>query len=163
MNVSELLAQLPEDDFSSPAITESTERQLREILADLAQHPVPVGSLHRFWTVSELSAQIALAYLAVWIRHWFSGADASKRRLMETNLRVALKLFHRLGYLRGALAKLGQAAGNLPLLIPDQVADTLDRLHFEAMPFVKRYVAFVGRPQEDRYMHRVALCESGLQ
>jgi len=134
MNVSELLAQLPEDDFSSPAITESTERQLREILADLAQHPVPVGSLHRFWTVSELSAQIALAYLAVWIRQWFSGADASKRRLMETNLRVALKLFHRLGYLRGALAKLGQAASNLPLLIPDQVADTLDRLHFEAPP-----------------------------
>jgi len=53
---------------------------------------------------------------------------------METNLRVALKLFHRLGYLRGAMTKLGQAAGNLPLLFPDQVADTLDRLHFDSPP-----------------------------
>jgi predicted unusual protein kinase regulating ubiquinone biosynthesis (AarF/ABC1/UbiB family) len=53
---------------------------------------------------------------------------------METNLRVALKLFHRLGYLRGAMTKLGQAAGNLPLLLPEQVADTLDRLHFDSPP-----------------------------
>ena len=134
MNVSELIAALPEDDFWSSANAEWAQGRLREILADLAQRPVPVGSLHRLWTVSELSAQIALAYLAGWIRQWFSDAEGSKRRLMETNLRVALKLFHRLGYLRGAMTKLGQAAGNLPLLLPEQVADTLDRLHFDSPP-----------------------------
>ena len=116
MNVSELLAALPEDDFPSSADADWARVKLQEIVSDLAQRPVPTGSLHRLWTVSELSAQIALAYLAGWIRQWFSDAEGSKRRLMETNLRVALKLFHRLGYLRGAMTKLGQAAGNLPLL-----------------------------------------------
>src|SRR5262249_27997908 len=53
---------------------------------------------------------------------------------METNLRVALKIIHRLGYLRGAAAKLGQTLGNLPEILPDQVVSTLDRLHFEAPP-----------------------------
>jgi predicted unusual protein kinase regulating ubiquinone biosynthesis (AarF/ABC1/UbiB family) len=134
VNLSELMAALPADDASSMANADWAQEQLREILADLAQRPAPVGSLHRLWTLSELSAQIALAYLALWIRRWFENADAGKRRLMETNLRMALKTFHRLGYLRGAMAKLGQAAGNMPGILPGQVADTLDRLHFEAPP-----------------------------
>jgi predicted unusual protein kinase regulating ubiquinone biosynthesis (AarF/ABC1/UbiB family) len=134
MNVSELIAALPEDDFSSAANAGLAQERIREILADLAQRPVPTGSLHRLWSVSELSAQIALAYLAWWIRQWFSNAEVSKRRQMETNLRVALKLFHRLGYLRGAMAKVGQALGNLPILVPEQVAETLDRLHAESPP-----------------------------
>jgi len=134
VNLSELIAALPEEDLSSAANADWAQVRLQEILADIAQRPAPAGSLHRLWTVSELSAQIALAYLALWVRHWFAGAEASKRRLMETNLRVALKIFHRLGYMRGAMTKLGQAAGNLPLLLPDQLAETLDRLHFEAPP-----------------------------
>lgn len=134
VNLVELMSALPDDDPSSIANADWAQERLRDILADLAQHPVPVGSLHRLWTLSELSVQIALAYLALWIRQWFADAEAAKRRLMETNLRVALKTFHRLGYLRGAMAKLGQAAGHLPGILPDQVAATLDRLHFEAPP-----------------------------
>ena len=134
VNLSELIAALPEDDPSSAANAGWAQERLREILADLATRPMPVGSLHRLWTLSELSVHIALAYLALWIRGWFAGAEASKRRLMETNLRLALKTFHRLGYLRGAMAKLGQTAGHLPGVLPAQVADTLDRLHFEAPP-----------------------------
>ena len=134
MNVSEILAALPEDDPSSLENADWAKVQLKEILSDLAQQPVPTGSLHRLWTLSELSAQVALAYLAWWIRQWFSNAETSQHRQMETSLRVSLKMFHRLGYLRGAAAKLGQTLGNLPLLIPEQVADTLDRLHSEAPP-----------------------------
>lgn len=134
MNVTEILAALPEDDPSSLENADWAKAQLQGILSDLAQHPVPTGSLHRLWTLSELSAQVALAYLAWWIRQWFSSAETAQRRQMETNLRVSLKMFHRLGYLRGAAAKLGQTLGNLPLLIPEQVADTLDRLHSEAPP-----------------------------
>ena len=134
MNVSELLAALPDDDLQAALDGEWARARLQEILADLARRPAPVGSLHRLWTVSELSAQIALAYLAWWVRQWFSDAEDSKRRLMETNLRAALKLFHRLGYLRGAMTKLGQAAGNLPGILPQQVAEILDRLHCEAPP-----------------------------
>ena len=134
MNVSELLAALPDDETQAELDSEWARARLREILADLASRPAPVSSLQRLWTVSEVSAQIALAYLAWWVRQWFSGAEASKRRLMETNLRAALKLFHRLGYLRGAMAKLGQAAGNLPGVLPQRAAEILDRLHCEAPP-----------------------------
>jgi len=83
MNVSELLAALPEDDSPSTANAEWAQGRLQDILADLAQRPVPVGSLHRLWTVSELSAQIALAYMAWWMRQWFSNAERSQRGLME--------------------------------------------------------------------------------
>ena len=134
MDVSKLLEALPEDDFASATDADWAQARLKAITADLAQRPVPVSSLHRLWTVSDLSAQIALAYLAVWVRQWFSDAEAAKRRMMETNLRVALKLLHRLAYLRGAMSKLGQAAANLPSLLPEQVAETLDRLHFDSPP-----------------------------
>ena len=134
MDVSKLLAALPEEEFPSTADADWTQAKMKEILADLALRPTPVGSLHRLWTLSELSVQIALAYFALWMRQWFTDAEGTTRQLMETNLRVALKLFHRLGYLRGAMSKLGQTAGNLPLLLPKQVADTLDRLHFDSPP-----------------------------
>jgi aarF domain-containing kinase len=133
--LSDLIAALPqEDEPDSSTDAGLPAEQLKQILADLALRPVPVGSLHRLWTLGELSAQVALAYFALWIRQWFSDADTRKRRVMESNLRIGLKMFRRLGYLRGAITKLGQAAGNLPHIFPAQIADTLDKLHSEAPP-----------------------------
>ena len=68
------------------------------------------------------------------MRQWFASAEVRKRAALETNLRVALKMFHRLGYLRGAIMKLGQTFGNFPDIVPAQFAEMLDRLHFEAPP-----------------------------
>jgi hypothetical protein len=138
-NLSELIAALPADDIEDRNQAEFAEGQLRQIFADLATRPAPVHSLHRLWTTGELSVQIALAYLALWIRSLvgstgFDTADTKKRRTMETNLRLALKTFHRLGYLRGAMIKVGQAAAALPNLLPAGIAETLDKLHFEAPP-----------------------------
>jgi len=65
MDVSELIAALPEDDSSAAVNAAWAQERLREILADIAQRPAPAGSLHRLWTLSELSTQIALAYLAL--------------------------------------------------------------------------------------------------
>lgn len=53
---------------------------------------------------------------------------------METNLRVALKICQRLGYLRGALMKVGQTLGSFPDVVPAEFAETLDQLHFAAPP-----------------------------
>jgi predicted unusual protein kinase regulating ubiquinone biosynthesis (AarF/ABC1/UbiB family) len=39
-----------------------------------------------------------------------------------------------MGYLRGAVAKVGQFLGSLPEILPDEIVSTLDRLHFEAPP-----------------------------
>ena len=106
--LSELLAAWPEAPGEAAGVPRD---QLIGILADIAKRPVPTGSVHRLWTVSDLSAQVALAYFAWWARQWFAGAKTGEWHLMETNLSVALKIFHRLGYLRGILTKLGQAAG----------------------------------------------------
>jgi hypothetical protein len=131
-NLNELMAALPQD--RSETESDFSRDQLQQIFADLARRPVPTSSLHRLWTLGELSAQVALAYMALWTRRWFVDAESGQRQTMETNLRLALKIFHRLGYLRGALMKLGQTAGNLPQVFPSQIADTLDRLHCEAPP-----------------------------
>jgi aarF domain-containing kinase len=141
VNLSELMAALPHDHDDHSDAGEETElaheqlqEQLKEIFADLALRPVPVHSLHRLWSTGELAVQIALAYLALRARNWFDNTEARKLRVMETNLRLALKTVHRLGYLRGAMIKVGQAAANFPDMLPGPIADTLEKLHFEAPP-----------------------------
>jgi aarF domain-containing kinase len=134
-NLSELLASLPEDDNNAGLLdSEKAQEQLKAIFADLAYRPVPVHSLQRLWTMGELSTQITLAYAFLWFRGLFADAKTKDRQAIETNLRVALKMVHRLGYLRGAATKLGQSLGALPELLPAQVVSTLDMLHAQAPP-----------------------------
>src|SRR5688572_22866549 len=134
-NLSDLIAALPQEE-DEPEILGTAEAQerLQAIFADIAQRPVPTSSLHRLWTLGELSTQVTLAYAALWFRQLFADAQTKERQAMETNLRVALKMVHRLGYLRGAATKLGQAFGSLPKLLPEQVVSTLDMLHAQAPP-----------------------------
>jgi aarF domain-containing kinase len=132
--VSDLISALSEWESTAPEINQSARENLTGLLARQSRRPVPVGSLHRLWSVGELSAQIALAYLALWIRQWLRSADARDRAVMETNLLVALKVCDRLGYLRGALMKVGQTLGSFPDIVPNEFAETLDRLHFDAPP-----------------------------
>ena len=134
-NLSDLIAALPQEE-DGPELLGSAEAQerLQAIFADLAYRPVPVHSLHRMWTMGELSTQVALAYASLWVRGLFADAKTKERQAIETNLRVALKMVHRLGYLRGAATKLGQAFGSLPELLPSQVVSTLDMLHAQAPP-----------------------------
>ena len=134
-NLSDLLAELPQEDNGTDLLDSAeAQERLKEIFADLAYKPIPVHSLHRMWTMGELSTQISLAYAYMWFRGLFSDAKTRERRTIETNLRVALKMVHRLGYLRGAAIKLGQAFGSLPELLPSQVVSTLDMLHAQAPP-----------------------------
>src|SRR5262245_5562663 len=116
----ELIEALPKDDTATDRneLVDISEPRLREIFDILSHRLPPVGSLHRLWSLSDLSVQIAIAYFAYWVRQWFTGAEARKRRLAETNLRVAVKMVYRLGYLRGAVAKIGQTLGNLPEILP---------------------------------------------
>ena len=130
-NVAELVAALA--DLESD---EESARQdpLREALADLTRRPGPEGALRRLWAFGGLQAQVALAYLAYWVRSWFLGADRRERELAEAHLRAAIKMLRTMGYLRGAATKLGQALANFPDIVPDQIVETLERLHFEAPP-----------------------------
>jgi len=149
-NLSDLIAALPQEE-DGPELLSSIEAQerLQAIFADLAYKPVPVHSLHRMWTMGELSTQVALAYASLWIRGLFADAKKKERQAIETNLRVALKMIHRLGYLRGAAIKLGQAFGSLPELLPSQVVSTLDMLHAQAPPMHYSLIREVFRSELD--------------
>ena len=128
--VAELLAALPQDEPSMPRSV--ADHRLQEILDDLAQRPVPVGSLKRLWTLGGLQAKLALAYLAYFVRSWFQPADRRAQQLAETNLRAALRTLEAMGYLRGAAMKVGQALATFPEMLPDEFAELLGTLHFEA-------------------------------
>jgi predicted unusual protein kinase regulating ubiquinone biosynthesis (AarF/ABC1/UbiB family) len=107
---------------------------LPEAFPDVSRRPAPEGALPRLWAFGGLQAQVALAYLAYWLRDWFIGTERRERELSEAHLRAALAMLRTMGYLRGAALKLGQALANLPEIVPDQIVGTLERLHFEAPP-----------------------------
>lgn len=129
-------------------------RILQQLFNRLERRRAPASALHRFGVLAGLQAQIALAYTAWWVRGWFHSAAENQRRLLETHLRVAVKLLESMGYLRGAVMKVGQTLAGLPDVVPEEIADTLDRLHSEAPPMhfalLREYVAneLGGEPEE---------------
>jgi len=95
---------------------------------------VPVGALNRMWILGSLQAKIAVSYISNWLRSGFVDKVERDRRLTETHIKAALKLLGGMGYLRGAIMKVGQILANYPDVVPEQFADILGRLHFEAPP-----------------------------
>ncbi|MBC8355702.1 MAG: AarF/ABC1/UbiB kinase family protein [Planctomycetes bacterium] len=127
----ELLDALPGDDDVQP---ESSSNVLRELQQRLASKPMPTGSLRRLCSLSGLHARIGLAYFAYWMRSWFQTKDRREQQLVETHLRAAIKMLETMGYLRGAVAKTGQAIASMPEMVPDQFVEVLSALHFQAPP-----------------------------
>ena len=130
--VAELLAALPQEEPSSSAPT--ADDRLKDVFEQLAQRPTPVGSLHRLWSLGGLQTKIAMAYLLYWIRGAFQNSDSRQQALAETHLKTAYRMLTAMGYMRGAVMKIGQLIANFPDVVPDQLVDTLSRLHFEAPP-----------------------------
>jgi predicted unusual protein kinase regulating ubiquinone biosynthesis (AarF/ABC1/UbiB family) len=151
-DLAELLAALPRTDEGAAAGIDP--HALQQLFARLAHRRAPTSALHRFGVLAGLQAQIALAYTAWWVRGWFRSAAENQRRLLETHLRVAFKLLEGMGYLRGAVMKVGQTLANLPTAVPDEIADTLDALHYQAPPMhfalLREHVAneLGGEPEE---------------
>jgi predicted unusual protein kinase regulating ubiquinone biosynthesis (AarF/ABC1/UbiB family) len=130
--LAELIAALPVEEESGGGPLDTG--QLQKLFAELAQRRMPVTPLQRLCALGGLQAQIALAYLTHWLRGWFRDAETNQRELMETHLRVAVKLLRSMAYLRGAVMKVGQTLANLPDVVPDHLVETLEKLHFEAPP-----------------------------
>lgn len=131
-NLAELLAALPAVE-GEPDASEGTA-QLQQLFSRMGHRRVPVGTLQRLGTLGALQAQIFLAYSAWWVRSWFRSAERNEQALAETHLRVALQLLAGMGYLRGAVMKAGQTLANLPGVVPDEIVETLEHLHFQAPP-----------------------------
>lgn len=125
--IAELIGALPADEPPS-------DLSSNPLVPLLTQCPVPTGALRRLGALGGLQAQVALAYLVYWVRGWFQDADARERSLLETHLRAALRLLNTMGYLRGAVMKVGQALANFPDILPEQFVETLAQLHFQAPP-----------------------------
>ena len=127
----ELLAALPAEDNATRT---NTSDELERIFHALANRPVPTGTLNRFCSLGGLSAKLGLAYLAYWIRTWYLPDNKREKDLLDTNLRAGLNTLETMGYLRGAVAKLGQTLTAFPESVPEGFVETLSSLHFQAPP-----------------------------
>jgi aarF domain-containing kinase len=125
-SMSELMQALPETDPIE------TERMLSPNLQAASLRPVPIGRWRRFALLGSLQAKITAAYFFYWIRGWFKTADANQRALAELHWRTAVKVLDSMGYLRGAVMKIGQTLANFPDIAPREFVETLERLHFDA-------------------------------
>ena len=124
-----LLNALPKEGAIDP-----TGLALAKLITTISNKKVPVTSFSRIWTLGSLQAKITLGYFAYWLRSRFSNADEKSRLKSETHLAAALQLFGTMGYLRGAVMKIGQMLANLPEVVPEEFAEVLSALHFEAPP-----------------------------
>ena len=130
--LSEVLSALPQE-LDTPLASER-ETSLQQLLTNISGKPVPVGRFNRAWILGTLQAKIAAAYLAYWIRSSYTSDEKNEHRLNETHLKAALRLLGGMGYLRGAIMKIGQALANYPNIVPDEYIELLGQLHFEAPP-----------------------------
>ncbi|MBI1903899.1 MAG: AarF/ABC1/UbiB kinase family protein [Planctomycetia bacterium] len=137
ISVADLIAAIPPDDDEEvreplPALAHDPE--LQRVFAAISRRPVPVGALRRLWSLGGLQAQLAVAYGAYWVKGWFQNADARQRSLLETHVRAAVRLLSTMTYLRGTIMKIGQFLANVPDVVPDQIAEMLSRLYYQAPP-----------------------------
>jgi aarF domain-containing kinase len=123
--IAELLRALPQEEDDPGSMPDVLAASLR---------PVPVRRWRRMRLLGTLQAKIAVAYLFYWIRSWFQQAGGQKLVLAEAHWRTALRLLDSMSYLRGAAMKVGQTLANFPDIVPSQFVDTLNQLHFDALP-----------------------------
>jgi len=124
--IAELIKSLPEEGAQAD--------RLPEPLGSASLRPVPVGRLRRIGLLGTLQAKIAAAYLFYWMRGWLLSADDRERLLTETHWRTAVRVLDSMGYLRGAVMKLGQTLANFPDIAPKEFVETLEQLHSDAPP-----------------------------
>ena len=120
---------LPGEDAIDP-----TGRRLAQLVTQIAEQRVPVNGLSRLWTLGSLQARVTAGYLAYWLRSRFVATDEKERLKNEAHLAAAVRLFGTMGYLRGAVMKVGQMLANLPEVVPEEFGEVLAALHFEAPP-----------------------------
>lgn len=130
--LADLMAALPEGEERDDRAPD--DELLRVLAEKLSGKPLPAGSLKRLSLLGSLQAKIAVAYLFYWIRGWFKSPEERKRQLSETHLRTAVRILDSMSYMRGAVMKIGQTLANFPHLVPQELTETLEKLHFEAPP-----------------------------
>jgi predicted unusual protein kinase regulating ubiquinone biosynthesis (AarF/ABC1/UbiB family) len=134
MNTNERIREVLEVLPADLEETAAPEGAMAQLLRSLAHRPVPTGRLVRLWALGTLQAKIAAGYLAYWLKSGFVDEQEKQRRKKEAHVDAALKLLGGMGYLRGAIMKIGQALVQYPKIVPEQYVDVLSSLSFEAPP-----------------------------
>ena len=122
-----LLDALPKKNPADPAAL-----QLAQLITQISGRKVPMTSFSRAWTLGTLQAKVTFGYVGYWLRSRFADAGERTRLKNEAHMVAALQLFGTMGYLRGAVMKIGQMLANLPEVVPEQFAEVLSALQFEA-------------------------------
>ncbi|WP_085814061.1 ABC1 kinase family protein [Geoanaerobacter pelophilus] len=144
-----LLQLLPREEDAA------ARERLAELVEAACSNRPPTSSLSRLWILGSLQAKVACAYIAWWLKSRWVDADEKVRTRNETHLKAALELLGTMGYLRGAVMKVGQML-TLPEMVPEQYARLLSSLSFEAPPMhyaMVREVFFdeFGREPEEMF------------
>lgn len=84
--IAELMAALPE---SAGEVTSPPRGIASEHLEDWALRPVPVGAFRRLRVLGTLQAEVAAAYLFLYLRGMFQSATEKERLLAETQWSTA--------------------------------------------------------------------------
>ena len=103
LTIPELIEALPQERDETLPVSLPAEDD-----TGVSWTPAPVGRLRRLTSLSTLQAKIAAGYLFHWLRGWFRSADENKRKLAEVHWRNAVRTLDSMGYLRGAVMKVGQ-------------------------------------------------------
>ena len=127
--IAELVKSLPEFDSAAPQDGASAPALVEE-----SYRPVPVGRMRRMGLLLTLQSKIAAAYFFLWVRGWFKDVAEKERLLAESHWRTAARLLDSMSYLRGAIMKMGQTLANFPDIVPAAFVETLEQLHFGALP-----------------------------
>lgn len=106
----------------------------KPILAREQTKKIPVTSLMRMWSLGNSQAKIAAYYLSYVLRKSFLDADDKQKARNQASLKAAVQLLGTMGYLRGAVMKVGQLLANLPHIVGPEMVEIFESLHFEAPP-----------------------------
>lgn len=86
------------------------------------------------WSLGGSQARIAGHFLSYAIQKQFVSSDKKQLLKNEFHLKAALQLLGSMGYLRGAIMKIGQMMANLPQIMPHDLVEVFESLQFQAPP-----------------------------
>ena len=95
---------------------------------------IPSSSFLRMWALGSSQARIAGHYFAYATRKHFVSDDKKQLLENEFHLKSALQLVGTMGYLRGAIMKIGQMLANFPQILPQELVEVFESLQFQAPP-----------------------------
>lgn len=120
--------------LTSTVETTPDANSMESLVRALAHRPVPTSRLARLWTMGTTQLGVMLRSMSAWARGALSSKEKRELIRHEAQIRSALKVLRMMGYLRGAMAKVGQALHAYPQVGPEHLGDVLGALNCEAPP-----------------------------